>query len=68
MDDSDDDYEYGKEGEGGDGEAGQIDVGQKRGASVGRACPGKRRRIVTVTQWSTSARANMVRELSDGVT
>ena len=27
-----------------------------------RVCPGRKRRIVKVTQWSASARANMIRE------
>ena len=33
-----------------------------------RECPGRKRRIVKVTQWSASARANMVRALRERVT
>ena len=35
-----------------------------------RQCPGRRRRIVTVTQWSSSARADMIAKLGgkEGVT
>ena len=35
-----------------------------------RQCPGRRRRIVTVTQWSPSARADMIAKLGgkEGVT
>ena len=31
-------------------------------------CPGRKRRIVKVTQWSASARANMIRALRERVT
>ena len=31
-------------------------------------CPGRKRRIVKVTQWSASARANMIRALREQVT
>ena len=75
LDGEDDDYVYGVDS-GGDGGSGD-------GAGVGAAasgdeesgvnyavpeCPGKRRRIDTVTRWSASARAAMVRELGEGVT
>ena len=33
-----------------------------------RECPGRKRRIVKVTQWSASARANMVKALRERVT
>ena len=33
-----------------------------------RECPGRKRRIVKVTQWSASARANMIRALRERVT
>ena len=33
-----------------------------------RDCPGRKRRIVKVTQWSASARANMVKALRERVT
>ena len=33
-----------------------------------RECPGRRRRIVKVTQWSASARANMIKALRERVT
>ena len=33
-----------------------------------RECPGRKRRIVKVTQWSASARANMIKALRERVT
>ena len=34
-----------------------------------KACPGQKRRIVTVTQWDASARKQMIRQLGErGVT
>ena len=73
LDGENDDYVYGVggEGDGGGGdearasEASDEDGG---GGFVVPECPGKRRRITTVTRWSASARAVMVRELGEGVT
>ena len=37
-------------------------------ANKARECPGRKRRIVKVTQWSASARANMIKALRERVT
>ena len=78
LDGENDDYVYGVDdgrgGGDGDGEDDAVEdtVGKTTGGSGGqrhvRDCPGKRRRLATVTRWDASARAVMVRELSEGVT
>ena len=50
-----------------------VDVGVERADTEGvrgqKKCPGRKRRIVTVTQWDASARKQMVRQLGQrGVT
>ena len=77
LDGENDDYVYGvDDGRGaGDGDGGDV-AEAAVAASTGeiseqrhvRDCPGKRRRLATVTRWDASARAAMVRELSEGVT
>ena len=77
LDGENDDYVYGvDDGRGGGDGDGDVSVEDTVAATTGesseqrhvRDCPGKRRRLTTVTQWDASARAAMVRELSEGVT
>ena len=77
LDGENDDYVYGVDdgrGRGGgdrDGATEDIVVTSTDGCAAQRHVrdwQGKRRRLVTVTQWDASARAAMVRELGEGVT
>ena len=45
-----------------------FEIGAKLRTDKVSVCPGRKRRIVKVTQWSASARANMVRALRERVT
>ena len=76
-----DDYVYGEEDDEQDSTACSPSVNESQcelsaefvhGASPqsnkARECPGRKRRIVKVTQWSASARANMIKALRERVT
>ena len=78
LDGQNDDYVYGiDDGRGGGRDDGRDAMEEEEVVATAdectqarhvRDCPGKRRRLATVTQWSASARASMVRELGEGVT
>ena len=77
-----DEYVYGEEDDEQDGGAvcspsvngNQCELSAVSAPGVGpktnkaRECPGRKRRMVKVTQWSASARANMVKALRERVT
>ena len=45
-----------------------FEIGAQPRTDKVSVCPGRKRRIVKVTQWSASARANMIRALRERVT
>ena len=70
LDDDEGDEEETRASEEGDAVVG-VGAGcaDKEGIRSQKKCPGRKRRIVTVTQWDASARRQMVRQLGQrGVT
>ena len=64
-----DELEADEDDEGGQQSSGVLGKREREDPNV-RQCPGRRRRIVTITQWSPSARADMIAKLGgkEGVT